>query len=78
MENHTLTAAYAAAARLSHAGKLEEALVLLEPYLSDLNANADANANRQGAALADGWQDAPASHSAQGRRVSIEALEDTA
>ena len=44
MENHTLTAAYAAAARLSHAGKLEEALVLLEPHLSALDANADANA----------------------------------
>ncbi|WP_395144619.1 hypothetical protein [Armatimonas sp.] len=41
MENHTLTAAYAAAARLSHAGKLEEALVLLEPHLSAPNTDAD-------------------------------------
>ena len=39
--------------------------------------DADANANWQGAALADRWQDAPASHSAEGRRVLIEALEDT-
>lgn len=43
MENHTLTAAYAAAARLSHAGKLEEALVLLEPHFSALDANANFN-----------------------------------